>query len=128
MNKTIAIIAIGASLAGAGAVSKVSNKPTSEPVETSVEENVESDIVVIQINADWNRSNTRSDLRALRGCDYRFAWLEDQPYELRKTITSVPVVVIYADDRPAYQYVAGISLSLDTPFEEIQNKVYELSE
>ena len=113
MNKTIAAIAITSGLVGTGAVMNMSKK---EPA---------PEVSVVQINAKWNRYNTRKDLEYLEDCDYRFGWLEDQPYELRSTIKSVPVVVIYDEGRPAYQYVAGISLELDTPFDTIQSQVWK---
>jgi hypothetical protein len=87
-----------------------------------------SEIVVVQINASWNSNNTREDLKKLKGCDYRFGWLEQQPRELRETISAVPVVVAYKDGRAVYQWASDITLSLHTPFEEIQKVVYELAQ
>ena len=113
MNKTIAIIALASGLVGTGAVMNMSEK---EPA---------PEVTVVQINAKWNRYNTREDLERLEGCEYKFGWLEDQPADLKNTIKSVPVVVIYDEGRPAYQYVAGISLELETPFDTIQNQVWK---
>lgn len=87
-----------------------------------------SDIVVVQINAEWNDYHTRTDLEDLKGCDYRFGWLEDQPKKLQETIKSVPVVVIYKDGRPVWQFAADISFKLNTPFEEIQRRVYDVKD
>lgn len=85
-----------------------------------------NEVTVVQINAKWNDSNTREDLEELRLCDYRFGWLEEQPLKLQETIKAVPVVVIYVDGKPAWQYMSDLSFRLDTPFEEIQTKVYDL--
>jgi hypothetical protein len=52
--------------------------------------------------------------------------MDDQPEALQKSISALPVVVIYRNGRPAYQYAADISFRLDTPFEEIQEQVYKL--
>ena len=87
---------------------------------------IDNDIVVVQINASWNDNNTRTDLEKLKGCEYRFGWMDDQPEALQKSIASLPVVVIYRNGRPAYQYAADLSFRLDTPFEEIQEQVYKL--
>jgi len=87
-----------------------------------------SNIVVVQINAEWNAVNTREDLSRLRGCDYKFGWLEDMPAEIRKTIISVPVVVVYKEGQPACQWVSDISLRLKTPFQEIQDTIYMLAQ
>ena len=87
---------------------------------------IDNDIVVVQINAAWNDAHTRTDLEKLRGCEYRFGWLDDQPEALKQTVASLPVVVIYRNGRPAYQYAADLSFRLDVPFEEIQEQVYKL--
>ena len=89
---------------------------------------VEEEIVVVQINAEWNDGNTRRDLERLRGCEYRFGYLEDQPESLKQSISAVPVVVIYKGNKPSYQFVADLSFSLGTPFEEIQDTVYRLKQ
>jgi len=86
------------------------------------------DVVVLQINAKWNRSNTEENLRSLSGCEYVFGWLEDQPYEIRSSISSVPLVVVYKDNVPVRQYSAGIDLKLSATFEEIQTLVNSLKE
>jgi hypothetical protein len=86
------------------------------------------DVTVIQINAKWNKSNTVDSLRNLRGCEYVFGWLENQPYQIQNTISSVPVVVVYKDNVARRQYTAGITLKLSATFEEIQTLVNSLKE
>lgn len=83
-------------------------------------------IVVIQINAEWNEYNTRRDLQKLRGCEYRFGLLSNQPEHIQKSISAVPLVVVYKDGQVAYQFAADLSFQLGTPFEEIQKIVWEL--
>ncbi len=82
----------------------------------------------IQINAKWNRSNTVDELRNLRGCEYVFGWLENQPREIQSTIASVPVVVVYKDNIAKQQYAADITLKLNATLEEIQKLVDSLQE
>ena len=110
MDKTLAILALAGVLGGTAVAVKTSTKPAQE-------------VTVLQINAKWNRYNTREDLERLNNCEYKFGWLEEQPLALQKTISAVPVVVIYDEGKPAYQYVADISFKLNTPFEEIQEQV-----
>ena len=114
MDKTLVIIAIAGLLGGTAVAVNSSTKPTEKP-----------EVTVLQINAKWNKYNTREDLERLNGCEYKFGWLEEQPVELQKTISAVPVVVIYDEGKPVYQYVADISFKLKTPFEEIQSQVYK---
>ena len=87
-----------------------------------------NEVVVVQINAEWNDYNTRIDLEDLEACDYRFGWLEEQPKKLQETIRAVPVVVIYVNGVPRYQYSANLSFKLTASYEEIQNKIYEFWE
>ena len=86
------------------------------------------DVTVVQINAKWNRSNTAEELRELENCEYVFGWLEDQPYDIQKSIVSVPVVVVYKDKTPRMQYTGDISLRLNATFEEIQTLVNSLKD
>jgi len=115
MNKTIAILALAAGALGTGAAVKLNSLP-------------EEKVTVVQINAEWNENHTRRDLERLRGCNYKFAWLEDQPESIKSNVPAVPVVVIYNGDQPAWQYSADISFRLETPFNDIQNKVYEIQQ
>ena len=84
------------------------------------------DVVVVQINAKWNRSNTLEELRDLDNCEYVFGWLENQPHNIQSSITSLPVVVVYRDNIPQQQYVGDITLRLSATFEEIQTLVNSL--
>jgi hypothetical protein len=84
------------------------------------------DVVVVQINAKWNKSNTLEELRDLENCEYVFGWLENQPYSIQSSITSLPVVVVYRDNIPQQQYVGDITLRLSATFEEIQTLVNSL--
>lgn len=86
------------------------------------------DIKVVQINATWNDSNTRTDLENLKGCSYSFGWLEEQTPTIQSKITAVPVVILYKGNIPVKMYTAGISLELNISFEEIQDTIYALKE
>lgn len=84
------------------------------------------DVIVVQINAKWNKDNTLEELRDLENCEYVFGWLENQPYEIQRNVVSLPVVVVYKDNTPKQQYTGGISLRLSATFEEIQTLVNSL--
>lgn len=85
-------------------------------------------ITVVQINAKWNKDNTLEELRDLENCQYVFAWLENQPYDIQRNVSSLPVVVVYKDNIPQQQYVGDISLRLSVTFEEIQARVNSLKD
>lgn len=80
------------------------------------------EVLVIQINAKWNKSNT-VDLHSLHSCKYIFAWLEDQPPQISQTVSSVPTIVVYRDKVPIQQYAAGLDLKLHVTTEEVQRLV-----
>ena len=78
--------------------------------------------------AKWNAKNTMEELRGLDNCEYVFGWLENQPYHIQSSVSSVPVVVVYKDNIPKQQYTADITLRLSATFEEIQTLVNSLKE
>ena len=83
-------------------------------------------IRVVQINAKFNQKNTLY-LDNLRGCQYDFGWLEEQGDKLKSQIKSVPVIFIYRDRSLIGRWDGGISLKIDTPVEEIQAVINDLS-
>lgn len=115
MDKTLLIIALAGGVLGGTAVA----------VNSSTKHVEKPEVTVLQINARWNKYNTREDLELLKSCEYKFGWLEDQSIDIQKTISAVPVVVIYDEGKPAYQYAADISFKLKTSFEEIQSQIYK---
>ena len=84
-----------------------------------------SDVVVLQINAKWNKHHNL-DLKQLKGCKVNFGWLEDQPQSLRSQIQTVPVIVIFKNNEPKRQWAADLSFKLDVDLKEIQNVVNTL--
>lgn len=86
------------------------------------------EVKVIQINADWNSTNTRTDLEELTGCTYQFGWLKHQSQAIQNELISVPVVLISVDGEIVKKYQAGISLKLKTSLEEIQQEINAIKE
>lgn len=81
------------------------------------------DVVVVQINAKWNRSNTLEELKYLKNCEYVFGWLENQPYDIQSSISAVPIIVVYKDDVPCMQYAGDIMLKPSVTPQEVQRFV-----
>ena len=48
---------------------------------------------VLQINAKWNYKNNY-DLSSIKNAVIKFSYLKDQPADIRKNITAVPVIAI----------------------------------
>mgnify|MGYP000052811575 FL=1 len=81
------------------------------------------DITVLQINAKWNEKNNY-DLSSLNGVIVKFSYLKDQPKDIQKGITSVPVIVIMdKTGRIRMQYIADLSFKINVSNMEIQNTI-----
>jgi len=80
---------------------------------------------LLEINAKWNSKNSLK-IKRLNGISIKTAWLEEQPKSIQKRIKSVPVLVLIRDNKPVYQWVAGIDLKLNVTeieFDKIYSKL-----
>lgn len=73
---------------------------------------------LLQINSEWNSANNVK-MPKVKGVKTAFAYLEDQSSSFKQSIKSVPVVILYKDDLPVYQWVAGISMKLEIKEEDV---------
>ena len=80
---------------------------------------------LLEINAKWNqKNNLRQD--KIAGIRINFGWLEDQPKAMQSKIRSVPILVLFKDGKPIYQWLAGIDFKLEVTeeeFEKVFNKL-----
>jgi len=84
------------------------------------------DITVLQINAKWNEKNNY-DLSDLNGVIVKFSYLKDQPKDIQKGITAVPVIVIIdKTGRVRMQYVADLSFKIKASTMEMQNIINKI--
>ena len=84
------------------------------------------DITVLQINAKWNVKNNY-DLSELNGVIVKFSYLKDQPKDVQKSISAVPVIVVMdKTGRVRIQYVADLSFKIKASNMEIQNFINKL--
>jgi len=77
---------------------------------------------LLEINAKWNAKNSLK-IKRLNDIPIKTAWLEEQPKTIQNRIKSVPVLILIRDDRPIYQWVAGIDLKLNITESEF-NRIY----
>jgi len=81
------------------------------------------DVTVLQINAEWNKKNNY-DLSDLNGVIVKFSYLKDQPKEIQKSISAVPVIVLIdKTGRVRMQYTADLSFKIKATNMEIQNVI-----
>jgi len=78
------------------------------------------EIVVLHVNAKWNAHNDYTDIKKLKNAKLEYADLEDQSVKFRKSVKSVPAIIIYKDGNPIASWQAGISLRINIKHEEIQ--------
>ena len=83
-------------------------------------------VKVIHFNYKWNDRNNYN-IRGLKNATLQYAWLEEQPESVKKTITAVPVIVVIGKDgKVKGQFSADLSFEIKATREEIQaliNKV-----
>ena len=80
---------------------------------------------LLEINAKWNDKNSLKQEK-IGGIRVNFGWLEDQPKKMQSKIRSVPILVLFKDGKPIYQWIAGIDFKLEVTeeeFEEVLNKL-----
>ena len=81
---------------------------------------------LLEINAKWNqKNNLRQD--KIAGIRINFGWLEDQPKKMQSKIRSVPILVLFRDGKPIYQWVAGIDFKLEVTEEDFDKVFNELN-
>lgn len=77
---------------------------------------------LLEINAKWNKKNNLQQDK-IAGIRINFGWLEDQPNEMQSKIRSVPILVLFRDGKPIYQWIAGIDFKLQVTEEDF-DKVF----
>ena len=80
---------------------------------------------LLEINAKWNKKNNLQQDK-IAGIRINFGWLEDQPKKMQSKIRSVPILVLFRDGKPIYQWVAGIDFKLqvtEEDFDKVLNKL-----
>ncbi len=80
---------------------------------------------LLEINAKWNQKNNLKQDK-IAGIRVNFGWLEDQPKKMQSKIRSVPILVLFRDGKPIYQWVAGIDFKLEITeedFDKVFNKL-----
>tara|TARA_R110000744_G_C19095357_1_gene532945 strand:- start:93 stop:407 length:315 start_codon:yes stop_codon:yes gene_type:complete len=80
---------------------------------------------LLEINAKWNQKNNLQQNK-IGGIRINFGWLEDQPKKMQSKIRSVPILVLFRDGKPIYQWVAGIDFKLqvtEEDFDKVFNKL-----
>ena len=84
-------------------------------------------VTVIHFNYKWNDRNNYN-IRGLKNAKLQYAWLEEQPESVKKSITAVPVIVVIVDGKVKGQFAADISFKIQASREEIQDFIYSIKD
>lgn len=82
-------------------------------------------VSVMQINAHWNEENSLY-LDSLTQCNTYYEWFEDQPKSVRENLPTLPIVVIYWEDKEVATFTGNITLRSPTTLDSIQNIIDSL--
>ena len=73
---------------------------------------------LLEINAKWNKHNNLP-VSKIANIKIQFAWLEDQPESIQRSVISVPTLILMNDGKSVAQWRAGINLKLEITEEEV---------
>ena len=82
------------------------------------------DIQVIQINAEWNQKNTLK--LNLKNCKYKYIDIENLNEKLKKTIVSLPAILVLKNGINKGQFMGGIDMKLNIKENELQRFIDSL--
>jgi len=78
------------------------------------------EMTTIHFNYKWNTGNEYKGLDRLRNTKVQYAFVEDQSDNLKRSIKSVPTIVIYKGQTPIAKFEAGLSMEILVRLDSIQ--------
>ena len=78
------------------------------------------DISIVHFNYEWNSGKAYKGLDRLKGVKVQYAYIEQQTDNIRKSIKSVPTIVIYKDGKPIEVIEGGLKMKIEMTIEELQ--------
>lgn len=79
------------------------------------------DITTVHFNYKWNSENQFRGLDRLKSAKVQYAYIEDQSDNIKKSIKSVPTIVIYKNGKPIARFEAGLTMRINIPLDSIQS-------
>ena len=81
------------------------------------------DVTVVHFNYKWNQKNDYSKLKSIKRASVSKAFVEEQGEDLKNSIKSVPVIIIFRNGKPVARIEAGLSMKIEARLENIQELV-----
>ena len=78
------------------------------------------EITTVHFNYKWNESNTYNRLERLKNTKVQYAYVEEQSENLKRSIKSVPTIVIYLENKPIARFEAGLTMKINVTLDSIQ--------
>ena len=78
------------------------------------------EITTVHFNYKWNESNTYNRLERLKNTKVQYAYVEEQSENLKRSIKSVPTIVIYLENKPIARFEAGLTMKINVSLDSIQ--------
>ena len=78
------------------------------------------DITTVHFNYKWNERNSYNGLERLRNTKVQYAFVEDQSDAIKRSIKSVPTIMIYMDNKPIAKFEAGLTMEITVKLDSIQ--------
>ncbi len=79
------------------------------------------DVTTVHFNYKWNENNSYSKLDRLKNTKVQYAFVEDQSDIIKKSIKSVPTIVIYNNSKPVARFEAGLTMKISVSLDSIQS-------
>ena len=81
------------------------------------------EITTVHFNYKWNERNSYSQLNKLKNTKVQYAYVEDQSDIIKKSVKSVPTIVIYKNGQPVAKFEAGLTMKIAVKLDSIQSIV-----
>ena len=78
------------------------------------------DITTVHFNYKWNERNSYKNLEKLRNTKVQYAYVEDQSDAIKRSIKSVPTIIIYKNNSPVSRLEAGLTMEITVRLDSIQ--------
>lgn len=86
------------------------------------------DINIVHFNYEWNTGAAYKGLDRLKGVKVQYAYIEQQSDAIRKSIKSVPTIVIYKNSKPVEVIDGGLKMKIEMTLDEIQEVINKYRE
>jgi len=79
------------------------------------------EITTVHFNYKWNESNAYNRLERLKNTKVQYAYVEEQSENLKRSIKSVPTIVVYLENKPIARFEAGLTMKINVSLDSIQS-------